>query len=66
MGIGVGAVALQLAAVAHQRAATALQVDDFRLAFFFIAAICLGSVFSYLKLEPDAGAVVSGHRRVPA
>jgi len=62
MGIGVGAVALHMAALAHGRDTTALQVADFHLAFFLIAAIALIAVLDFLKLDRNAGSVVSGHR----
>ncbi len=62
MGIGVGAVALHMAALVHGRDTTALQVGDFHLAFFLIAAIALTAVLDFFKLDRNAGSIVSGHR----
>jgi MFS family permease len=62
MGVGAGAVVLHLAALLHGRAATTLTVADFHLAFFLVGAIALLSIVDCFKLEPDAGAIVSGHQ----
>ena len=62
MGVGVGAVALHAAALMHGRAVTALTVADFHLAFFMVGAIALAAIVDCFKLEPDAGAIVSGHQ----
>ncbi len=40
MGVGVGAVVLHLSALLHGRAATALKVADFHLAFFLVGVHC--------------------------
>jgi hypothetical protein len=61
MGIGVGAVILHLAALLHRGGATALTTADFRLAFLFVGIIALVAIVDCFKLEPDAGAIVSGH-----
>jgi hypothetical protein len=62
MGVGVGAVVLHLSALLHGRAATALKVADFHLAFFLVGIIALAAIADCFKLEPDAGAIVSGHQ----
>jgi MFS family permease len=62
MGVGVGAVILHLAAVLHGRSAAGLKVADFHLAFFLVGAIALVGIVDCFKLEPDAGAIVSGHQ----
>ena len=63
MGVGVGAVVLHLAALLrHSPAAATLGVADFHLAFLLVGAIALGGIADCFKLEPDAGAIVSGHR----
>ena len=41
---------------------TVLKADDFWPAFAIIGVIAILSVFPLLKLTPDAGAVMSGHR----
>jgi hypothetical protein len=60
MGVGVGAVVLHGAALLHGRATT-LMVADFHLAFFLVGAIALVGIADCFKLEPEAGAIVSGH-----
>ncbi len=62
MGVGVGAVTLHLAALMRHNSATTLGVGDFHLAFLLISAVALGGIADCFKLEPDAGAIVSGHR----
>jgi EmrB/QacA subfamily drug resistance transporter len=39
-----------------------LQLSDFHIAFFIVAAISALACFSFRGLKPDAGAEVSGHR----
>ena len=38
-------------------------VADFHLAFVLVSGVALISVLDFLKLDADAGAVVSGHQR---
>ena len=45
---------------------TALLADDFGRAFIAIGLIALASTAYMLKLKPEAGAEVSGHRHEPA
>ncbi len=42
---------------------THLELADFHLAFFIVAAVSLFSIVPILKLDPLTGADVSGHRR---
>ncbi|MGC1885980.1 MAG: DHA2 family efflux MFS transporter permease subunit [Stellaceae bacterium] len=58
-GIAVGAALLALIAGPH-----IVNTADFRLAFFLIALLPLGSALGFLRLSPIDGAEVSGHRRV--
>lgn len=43
-----------------------LALGDFHLAFLIVAAVASLSTIAFLRLPPDAGAAVSGHRRRPA
>jgi EmrB/QacA subfamily drug resistance transporter len=64
MGLGVALAALLLHVSLTLRGATAGVPDiaDFRFAFIGIGVIALASVFSFMKLSPDAGDAMSGHR----
>src|ERR1700757_4063072 len=57
-GIAIGAALLALIAGPHL-----VTTADFRLAFFLIALLPLGSALGFLRLSPIDGAEVSGHRR---
>ncbi|QND52053.1 MFS transporter [Phyllobacterium sp. 628] len=39
-----------------------LQLSDFHTAFFLVAAVSSLAFFSFVRMKPDAGAEVSGHR----
>ncbi|MSP51224.1 MAG: MFS transporter [Alphaproteobacteria bacterium] len=56
VGVGLGALIVQLVAAEHDR--TALAADDFSLAFFVVAAIAGSSVFVFLALARTAGAAL--------
>ena len=58
-GFGVASGAALLAMVAGSERVT---TDDFRIVFLLVALIPLLSVFGFLRLGPDDGAEVSGHR----
>ncbi|HEX2134803.1 MAG TPA: DHA2 family efflux MFS transporter permease subunit [Microvirga sp.] len=60
LGIAVGAFALETAALA--RGGGSLSASDFGPAFLIVAAIAAVSSVFFARLEPDAGAEVSGHR----
>jgi EmrB/QacA subfamily drug resistance transporter len=59
-GFGIAIGAALLALIAGPRMLTA---EDFRVAFFLIALLPLGSTLGFLRLSPLDGAEVSGHRR---
>jgi len=63
MGIAAGAIALRIAAIVHHGSANSPSIPDFHLAFVLISVFALISVADFLKLDADAGAVVSGHQR---
>ena len=58
-GVAVAAAILNLSQIA--RAQPALDLVDFRIAFFVIGAIGLVAALRFLVLPPGAGAEVSGH-----
>ncbi|CAN5144778.1 MFS transporter [soil metagenome] len=60
LAAGVACAAFALEGSQYFRGATALAPADFSVAFFVVAAVSALSVFSYLRLSPDAGAEVSG------
>jgi len=65
IGVAFGALLLHVAiALRHGEAAGPLP-EDFRMAFFVVAAATLAGLGSYTSLDPDAAAEVSGHRPRP-
>ncbi len=64
MGIAVGAMGLHVAMVLHGGLSTTPSVVDFRLAFVLIALIAAVGVYDCFALDRQAGAHVSGHRRI--
>lgn len=42
-----------------------LRLEDFHLAWFVIAAIAVASALPFLRIPPDAGSALSGHRLPP-
>lgn len=60
MGIALGAVTLQMSSLIHGGHRT-LTVSDFHLAFIMIAVVSLASVYDSVRLDPKAGAIVTGH-----
>jgi EmrB/QacA subfamily drug resistance transporter len=60
IGVGTGALILHLTLVAHDR--TALGADDFAPAFVAVGLVAVASLIFFLRLAPQAGAEVSGHR----
>jgi len=60
MGIALGAVTLQMSSLIHGGHGT-LTVSDFHLAFIMIAVVSLASVYDSVRLDPKAGAIVTGH-----
>ena len=59
-GVALSAQVLQWSTVWHGR--TTLQAADFPPAYLVMGALCLASMFIYLRLPADAGSSVSGHR----
>jgi EmrB/QacA subfamily drug resistance transporter len=62
LGVSIGALALEGAAAWHGHAG--IEAGDFSLAFLGVAVVSVGSFFVFRRLAPDAGAEVSGQRRV--
>jgi hypothetical protein len=62
LGITVGAAVLQVAL--NFRGEKELSIHDFWPAFIFVGIISALSVFSFLKLDRDAGEEVAGRKRV--
>ncbi len=62
MGVAVGAIALRLAAFLRRNATGIPTLADFHTAFVFVAILSALAVIDCFTLEPDAGALVSGHR----
>jgi EmrB/QacA subfamily drug resistance transporter len=60
VGVSIGAAGLEFARSLH--GGSTLVVSDFAPAFLLVAAVSATSVFMFWRLEPDAGAVVSGRR----
>ena len=50
-------------AAGDRRRPTMLTVGDFRLVFLLIALVPLAAALGFLRLKPEDGAEVSGHRR---
>jgi EmrB/QacA subfamily drug resistance transporter len=64
LGIALGAIALHFAVWLHG-GGTNLTLGDFRVAFVVVAMVVLVSVISFIGIERNAGADVSGHRPAP-
>ena len=62
-GVALAGGVLDLAAQSH---GGPLRLEDFHIAFVVVAAIAALSAFVFLRLPANAGAAVSGHRRLPA
>jgi EmrB/QacA subfamily drug resistance transporter len=60
VGVSVGAAGLEFARSLH--GGGVLTVPDFEPAFLLVAAVSAMSILVFRRLEPDAGAVVSGRR----
>jgi len=62
LGVAFGALSLHLAAfVSGTLAAQTYSVADFRIAFVAAAALAFVSALGFIRLDPHAGADVSGH-----
>jgi Na+(H+)/acetate symporter ActP len=60
VGVSLGAAGLEFARSLH--GGGALTVPDFAPAFLLVAAVSATSIFVFWRLEPEAGAVVSGRK----
>jgi EmrB/QacA subfamily drug resistance transporter len=60
-GVAVGGATLELSA--QLRGAAELGLHDFHVAWFVVAGVSLLSAIPFMRLPPDAGSDVSGHRR---
>ena len=61
-GVAVASVALQVSLILRGAESDALTLTDFRLAFAAVAMIGLAALLCFLRLLPEAGSEVSGHR----
>lgn len=61
-GVAFGAFALQIGRWLHATKSPNPSLADFHLAFALVALMALASLWDSLKLPPDAGQEVSGHR----
>lgn len=68
MGVAVAAVTLHLMQDLRGEASSVVSVKDIQITFVVMSLVALSACFFYARLEPDAGAEVSGHGRpaVPA
>ena len=64
LGVTLGALALESAAAWHGRAE--IRAEDFGPAFLAVALISAASVLPFRRLNPDAGAEISGRRATVA
>ena len=62
LSVGVGVASQVLNLSLSLRHGSSLAVPDFTAAFCVVGVLSLTSLFSFLRLKPDAGANVSGHR----
>jgi MFS family permease len=62
MGIAAGALALRAGSLLRGAPGAGPTVADFHIAFFLAALLALLALIDVLRLPPDAGALVSGHR----
>ena len=60
VGVAFGAILLNAALLWHGE--PHLTTPDFHFAFYVVAAVCALSSICFLRLAPDAGAEVTGHR----
>ena len=61
LGVAFAALVLEGATLIH---GTKLALSDFHFAFFVVAAMSLIGALPFLTMDRDAGAAVSGHRRM--
>jgi EmrB/QacA subfamily drug resistance transporter len=61
VGIAYGALALHVAALWNAGGAQSYTVGNFRVAFIACAALAAFAALAFMRLDPNAGALVSGH-----
>jgi hypothetical protein len=61
IGVAYGALALHLAALWTGGGAQNFTVTDFRFAFVACAALAFAAALAFMRLDPHAGTIVSGH-----
>jgi MFS family permease len=66
MGIAAGSVALRAGSMIHGDGTGSLTVGDFHIAFFLAALLGVLALLDVFSLPADAGAEVSGHRKMVA
>jgi hypothetical protein len=62
MGIALGAIALQAAALLHSNRVAHMTLSDYQLAFVLVSIVGAAAVADCFALDRNAGAIVSGHR----
>jgi EmrB/QacA subfamily drug resistance transporter len=62
LGVAVAAVLLHAMQLFHTEGAGAVSIVDIRAVFVIMSLIALSGVIFYMRLAPDAGVEVSGHR----
>jgi hypothetical protein len=66
MGVALAAILLHAAQLARAEPSTAVSIVDIRAVFVVMSLVALSGCLFYGRLASDAGAEVSGHRRVSA
>jgi hypothetical protein len=64
LSVGICAAALVLQSSMALRGHATVQLNDFSVAFLVVTGISLTATFWNLRLAPDAGIEISGHRAV--
>lgn len=64
LGVAIGAIILKIASTWFPAQSPALALADFRIAFVVMAVLSVIALFDILPLPADAGAHVSGHKRL--
>ena len=62
LGVAFAAMALNFVLIFRGGAADDISLGDIRITIILMALVTLGSTRWFMRLEPDAGAEVSGHR----
>ncbi len=66
MGVAFAAILLHLMQLVRGELSTIVSVADIRTVFLLMSVVALSGCLFYARLASDAGAEVSGHRRIPA